>query len=105
MATQLDNALVMAEPGSGAGTDTHQAVSPGTNFGIMNIAEVAEVMGHLYCSDKRRSSRGSEAGGQEGTAGLLRFSQKQAWLNCLGRVVAGELLGHLLAPRHYCSKD
>lgn len=74
MATQVDNVLVMAERGSGDRTDTHQAVWPGTNFGIMNIAEVAGVMGQLYCSDKRRSSRGSEAGGQEGTAGLLRFS-------------------------------
>lgn len=77
MATQVDNALVMAEPGSGAGTDTHQAVSPGTNFGIMNIAEVAGVMGQLYCSDKRRSSRGSEAGGQDGTASLLCFLQNR----------------------------
>lgn len=76
MATQVDNALVMAEPGSRAGTDTHQVVSPGTNFGIMNIAEVTGVMRQLYCSDKRRCSRGSESGGQEGTAGLLRFSQK-----------------------------
>lgn len=77
MATQVDNALVMAEPESRAGADTHQAVSPSTNFGIMNIAEVVGVMGQLYCSDKRRSSRGSEAGGQEGTVGLLRFSQNR----------------------------
>lgn len=77
MATQVDNVLVMAEPGSRAGMDTHQAVWPGTNFGIMNIAEVAGVMGQLYCSDKRRSSRGSEAGGQEGTAGLLCYSQNR----------------------------
>lgn len=73
MATQVDNALVMAEPGSGAGTDTHQAVSPGTNFRIMNITEVVGVIGQLYCSDKRRSSRGSEAGRQAGTASLLCF--------------------------------
>lgn len=64
MATQVDNALVMAELGSGVGTDTYQAVWPGTNFGIMNIAEVVGVMGQLYCSDKPRSSRGSEAAGQ-----------------------------------------